>query len=71
VESVFPVHQAQLLTYMRLSGKSVGLLLNFHESKMKDGITVLFFDRFIYNFALYFSVFLSVLRASVVKFFKD
>jgi GxxExxY protein len=39
VETVLPIHRAQLLTYMRLSGKTVGLLLNFHEAKMKDGIS--------------------------------
>jgi GxxExxY protein len=38
IESILPIHRAQLLTYMRLSGKSVGLLLNFYEPKMKDGI---------------------------------
>jgi GxxExxY protein len=38
VETILPIHKAQLLTYMRLSNKSVGLLLNFHEPKMKDGI---------------------------------
>jgi GxxExxY protein len=38
VESILPVHKAQLLTYLRLSGKSKGLLLNFHEPVMKDGI---------------------------------
>jgi GxxExxY protein len=38
VDAILPVHQAQLLTYLRLSGKSIGLLLNFHAPKMKDGI---------------------------------
>ena len=38
VELILPIHQAQLLTYLRLSGKSIGLLLNFHETKMKDSI---------------------------------
>jgi GxxExxY protein len=38
VEHVAPVHHAQLLTYMRLSGKRVGLLLNFNVSAMKQGI---------------------------------
>lgn len=38
VEKVLPVHKAQLLTYMKLSNKSVGLLLNFHEAVLKDGI---------------------------------
>jgi len=33
-----PVHQAQLLTYLKLSGKRVGLLLNFNEEHLRDGI---------------------------------
>jgi GxxExxY protein len=39
VEKVLPIHKAQLLTYMRLSGRKVGLLLNFNSSTLKDGIT--------------------------------
>jgi GxxExxY protein len=39
VESVQPVHEAQLLTYMKLGRKKVGLLLNFNVALMKDGIT--------------------------------
>jgi len=38
VEHLLPVHEAQLITYLRLSGKPVGLLLNFHVGHMKDGI---------------------------------
>ena len=38
VENVLPVHKAQLLTYLKLSGKSVGLLLNFHEALLKEGL---------------------------------
>ena len=38
VESLLPVHEAQLLTYLRLSGKKVGLLINFYVSQLKDGI---------------------------------
>ena len=38
VEKILPVHKAQLLTYMKLSDKSVGLLLNFNEAVLKDGI---------------------------------
>ena len=38
VESLQPVHQAQLLTQLRLSGKRLGLLLNFNVALMKDGI---------------------------------
>lgn len=39
VETILPVHEAQLLTYLKLSGKRVGLLLNFNVKLMKDGIT--------------------------------
>jgi GxxExxY protein len=38
VEAIHPVHEAQLLSYLRLSGKNVGLLINFHVSRLKDGI---------------------------------
>jgi len=38
VEQVSPLHKAQLLTYMRLSGKKVGLLMNFNTPLMKDGV---------------------------------
>ena len=38
VEAINPVHQAQLLSYMRLSGRGVGLLINFHVAHLRDGI---------------------------------
>ena len=38
VESINEVHMAQLLTYMRLGNYKLGLLLNFHVLKLKDGI---------------------------------
>ena len=38
VEKILPVHEAQLLTYLRLSGKRVGLLMNFNVATLKDGI---------------------------------
>jgi GxxExxY protein len=37
-ESIDPIHKAQLLTYLKLSGLSVGLLMNFNVTVMKDGI---------------------------------
>jgi hypothetical protein len=37
VEELVPIHTAQLLTYMKLSGISTGLLLNFNVTKLKDG----------------------------------
>src|SRR6266852_5865079 len=38
VEAINPVHQAQLLSYMRLSGIGVGLLINFYVAHLRDGI---------------------------------
>jgi len=38
VEHILPLHEAQLLTYLRLSGCRVGLLLNFNTPALKDGI---------------------------------
>ncbi|MDT8323760.1 MAG: GxxExxY protein [Bacteroidota bacterium] len=38
VAIVLPVHEAQLLTYLRLAGKQVGLLLNFNVRSMRKGI---------------------------------
>jgi len=37
-ESLLPVHQAQLLSYLKLSGLQTGLLINFHVKLLKDGI---------------------------------
>lgn len=39
VEAIHPVHQAQLLSYLRLSGKNVGLLINIYVAHLRDGIT--------------------------------
>lgn len=39
VEKVLPIHKAQLLSYMHLLNVPLGLLLNFHEMRLKDGIT--------------------------------
>ena len=38
VEEFHPVHMAQLLTYLKLSGNRLGLLVNFNVSRLKDGI---------------------------------
>ena len=38
VEHILPLHEAQLLTYLRLSRYHVGLLLNFNTLSLKDGI---------------------------------
>ncbi len=37
-EAIAPVHHAQLVSYLKLSGKRLGLLLNFHTAHLKDGI---------------------------------
>jgi len=39
VETVRPVHKKQLLTYLRLSKKELGLLINFNEALLKQGIS--------------------------------
>ena len=38
VDSLLPIHEAQLLTYMRLTNKHLGLLINFNVPLLKDGI---------------------------------
>lgn len=39
VEKLHPIHQVQLLTYLRLTGRKLGLLVNFGQEYVKDGIT--------------------------------
>ncbi|MBD2496133.1 GxxExxY protein [Nostoc sp. FACHB-280] len=39
LEAIHPVHKKQLLTYLRLTDKHLGLLINFGEELIKDGIT--------------------------------
>ena len=39
VEKVLPVHKKQLLTYLKITGMKLGLLINFNENLVKDGIT--------------------------------
>jgi GxxExxY protein len=38
VEQLAPIHDAQVLSYLRISGKRVGLLINFHVRVLKDGL---------------------------------
>jgi GxxExxY protein len=38
IDQFLPIHDAQLLTYLRLSGRKVGLLMNFNTVVLKDGI---------------------------------
>jgi GxxExxY protein len=44
VTKFLPIHEAQLLSYLRLSGTRLGLLLNFHEQHLKDGIRRMLLD---------------------------
>ena len=39
VENILPVHRKQLLTYLKLTNIKLGLLINFNENLIKDGIT--------------------------------
>jgi GxxExxY protein len=39
IETIAPIHKAQLLSYLKLSGKKIGLLINFNVGLLKDGIT--------------------------------
>lgn len=38
VDRLTPVHEAQLLSYLKLNGKKVGLLINFNVAQLKNGI---------------------------------
>jgi GxxExxY protein len=38
VEKILPIHKAQLLSYMKLLDVPIGLLINFHEMKVTDGV---------------------------------
>jgi len=38
VQEILPVHKAQLLSYMKLLNIPLGLIINFHESKLTDGV---------------------------------
>ena len=38
VEKILPIHEAQLMTYLRLAHKPVGLLINFNQLRFRDGI---------------------------------
>jgi GxxExxY protein len=38
VDAIAPVHQAQIISYLKLSGRCLGLLINFNVAHLKDGI---------------------------------
>jgi GxxExxY protein len=39
VDEIAPIHKAQLLSYLKVSGKTIGLLINFNVELLKQGIT--------------------------------
>ena len=39
VQSVLPIHKAQLFSYLKLLDVSLGLVINFHETKLVDGLS--------------------------------
>ena len=39
IEDIAPVHKKQLLTYLKITGLKLGILVNFNEALIKDGIT--------------------------------
>jgi GxxExxY protein len=45
VELLMPIHEAQIISYLKLSNKKLGLLINFNVPLLKDG-----FKRFVNNF---------------------
>jgi len=38
VQDILPIHKAQLLSYMKLLNVPIGLIFNFHEMKLTDGV---------------------------------
>jgi GxxExxY protein len=38
IEALAPIHQAQIISYLKLTHKPIGLLINFHSLHLKDGI---------------------------------
>ena len=44
VEQVYPIHKAQLLTYLKLSGLELGLLINFNVRILKNGVSRVIYD---------------------------
>ncbi|APV51405.1 GxxExxY protein [Betaproteobacteria bacterium GR16-43] len=45
VERLLPIHDAQLLTYLKLTGLEVGLILNFNSASMRNGVRRLILQR--------------------------
>jgi GxxExxY protein len=38
IDAIAPVHKAQMISYLKLSGKSLGLLINFNVTHLREGI---------------------------------
>lgn len=55
IEALAPIHQAQIISYLKLTGKPIGLLINFHSLHLKDGI-----KRFVAKMFIVFSFVSSV-----------
>ena len=49
IQDVLPIHKAQLLSYMKLLNVSLGLLFNFHDVKLVDGISRLILPRTVWS----------------------
>lgn len=45
IAAIAPIHEAVMLTYLRLSGCKIGLLINFHSTVLRDGVR-----RFVWNY---------------------
>lgn len=46
VEKIAPIHEAQIINYLHLAQKPLGLLLNFKQSSLKNGIKRYYFDQY-------------------------
>ena len=70
VEKILPVHRAQVLTYLKLAGLRLGLLINFNVPLIKDGIKRIVLYFFFVKPYL-FIVFLEVLESLWLTFFSS
>ncbi|MCH8269878.1 MAG: GxxExxY protein [Planctomycetes bacterium] len=49
IETILPVHRAQLLSYLRAGGFPLGLLINFNRTQLKEGLVRVFNERVLKN----------------------
>jgi hypothetical protein len=47
IETILPVHKAQVLSHVRETGHHIGLLINFHDLKLVDGVIRFVNERFV------------------------